>query len=228
MKKCFFWGATGQAKVLHEFIGDFEYRLTWLFDNNLEILKKVKNIPVLGGWKFFIKWVKQVDPKNIGFLIAIGGDRGKVRLELQNKIREFGFHPLTVWHKSSYISKSVIIGEGSQILARATVCIDVTIGRACIVNTSAQIDHECELDDGVHVMPGAILTGCIKVGKFATIGSGAIIFPRINIGEGAIIGAGTVITKDVPPYSVIVGNPGRIIRKIKTDYKNGDIIINSR
>ena len=44
------------------------------------------------------------------------------------------------------------------------------------------------------------------------IGAGAIILPGTTIHKGAVIGAGAVVTKDVPPFSVVVGNPARIVR----------------
>lgn len=55
----------------------------------------------------------------------------------------------------------------------------------------------------------------INIGKKCWIGSGAIILGGVSIGEGSTIGAGSVVTKDIPPYSVAVGNPCRVIRKIK-------------
>ena len=51
-----------------------------------------------------------------------------------------------------------------------------------------------------------------KLGNDIWIGAGVNILRDVNIGSGAIIGAGSVITKDVPPYAVVVGNPGRVIR----------------
>lgn len=214
-KKCFFWGVAGQAKVLNEFISDFGYRLTWLFDNNPKIPNKVEGVPVLGSWKDFFAWTKKTKkPENIGFLVAIGGiEMGKVRVELQEKISKEGFKPLTVWHSSSYIAKNAKIGAGSQILAHATICAGTRLGKACIVNTGAQIDHDCVIEDGVHIMPGAILAGEVAVERFASIGSGAVILPKVTVGEGAIVGAGTVVTKNVKPYTVVVGVPARVLRK---------------
>lgn len=51
------------------------------------------------------------------------------------------------------------------------------------------------------------------------IGIGSIILPGVKIGEGSIVGAGAVVTKDVPPYSVVVGNPARILRKRVNGHK---------
>jgi len=214
IKKCFFWGATGQSMVLKEFIGDFKYKLCWLFDNDEGISEKVGGVSVIGGWNKFLEWAMKKQSKNIFFLIAIGGDKGKERLDLQNKICDIGFHPLTIWHRTAFIAEGVQIGEGSQILANTSISVGVKIGKACIVNTGSQIDHECVIEDGVHIMPGAILTGCVHVEKFVTIGSGAIILPRLRIGSGSFIGAGAVIIRDVPSHSVVVGNPGKIIKQI--------------
>jgi acetyltransferase-like isoleucine patch superfamily enzyme len=48
----------------------------------------------------------------------------------------------------------------------------------------------------------------------ASIGSSATILCGVTIGEGAIIGAGSVVTKDVPPYTIVAGNPARVLRKV--------------
>jgi phosphonate metabolism protein (transferase hexapeptide repeat family) len=50
------------------------------------------------------------------------------------------------------------------------------------------------------------------MGNDVWIGHGAIILPGVKLGNGAAIGAGTVVTKDVPPFAIVVGNPGRILR----------------
>ena len=54
----------------------------------------------------------------------------------------------------------------------------------------------------------------IKVSDDVWIGAGVIILPGITIGEGAIIGAGAVVTKDVPPFAVVAGNPARILKYV--------------
>lgn len=218
MKKCFFWGATGQSLVLKEFIEDFGFEVNWFFDNNPDIAKSVYGVPVLGGWDYFLKWAKENSNKDISFLVSIGGNKGKERLGLQEDITKMGFNPLTVWHKTAFIARGAGIGIGSQILANASICAGAKIGKACIINTGGQVDHECVIGDGVHIMPGAVLAGCVYVGNFVTIGSGAVILPRIKIGEGTVIGAGAVVVNDVGPYTVAVGTPAKFLKKADKNY----------
>lgn len=49
------------------------------------------------------------------------------------------------------------------------------------------------------------------------VGMGAIILPGVTIGEGAIVGVGSVVTKDVPPYTIVVGNPAKIAKCLKKE-----------
>jgi UDP-2-acetamido-3-amino-2,3-dideoxy-glucuronate N-acetyltransferase len=53
------------------------------------------------------------------------------------------------------------------------------------------------------------------VRKGASIGSSATILAGVTVGEGAIVGAGSVVTKDVPPWTIVAGNPARVLRKIE-------------
>ena len=55
----------------------------------------------------------------------------------------------------------------------------------------------------------------IRIGDDVWIGASAIILPGVTIGEGAVVGAGAVVTKDIPPFAIVVGNPAKIIRYIE-------------
>ena len=63
------------------------------------------------------------------------------------------------------------------------------------------------------------------VKKSATIGANATIICGVTIGEYALIGSGTVVTKDVPPYALVIGNPGRIVGKV--DKKGNKVLDNN-
>ncbi len=82
------------------------------------------------------------------------------------------------------------------------------------------------IDIGSHVVVGvgsAILSHCpvngpqpVSIGTGVFMGYGVIILPGVSVGDGALIGAGTVVTRDVPPYAVVAGNPGKVIGQAST------------
>jgi sugar O-acyltransferase (sialic acid O-acetyltransferase NeuD family) len=115
-------------------------------------------------------------------------------------------------HRSAVVSSFAIIGEGSMILHRAVVQAQSNIGKHVIINTGAQVDHDGNIADYVHIAPGTVLCGCVQVGEGTMIGARAVILPGIKVGKWAMIGAGAVVTKDVPDYAVVVGNPARLIK----------------
>jgi len=215
LKEMIFWGATGQAKVLRECLKLSGIKLVSLFDNNESLVAPFDDVPLYFGKKELEAWITERKLNNpVGFLVAIGGDKGKDRIEIQEYLESYGLIALIAKHPTAVIADNVKIGSGSQILANSTLCVETTIGRGCIVNTGAIVDHECYLYDGVHVCPGATLAGCVLVEPYSMIGTGAVVLPRIRIGKGAIVGAGAVVIEDVPSYSVVVGNPARVIKEL--------------
>lgn len=190
------------------------FRLEALFDNNPIVLSPFKNVPIHHGWNAFLSWGKHKDLAQYYFMVAIGGEHGKVRLELHSKLKSKGLKPISAIHSSSYVSVDSILGEALQILPNVTINPRVKIGKCSIINTSASIDHECILGEGVHIGPGAKLAGCIEIGAYSFIGTNATILPNIKIGKNVIIGAGSVVTKNIPDNCLAYGNPCRIVKRI--------------
>ena len=137
------------------------------------------------------------------FVVAIGGDKGRDRMVVGYQLSKMGLVPMTLVNPWSFVAGTARIDEGCQIMAGASICELVRIGRHSIINTNASVDHECKIGSGVHVMPGATICGLVRLGDMVTIGSNATIFPRVEIGEGSIIGAGTVITKNIPANVIV-------------------------
>lgn len=119
--------------------------------------------------------------------------------------------------------RGVKVGKGSKI--NRTVQIDdgyphlVEIGQKVWVTAGVMIlCHQRDLSQmkhGMAVMDCDLLNKPVKIKDGAHIGIGAIIMPGVTIGEGAVIGAGAVVTKDIPPYSVAVGSPARVIKSFE-------------
>lgn len=71
-----------------------------------------------------------------------------------------------------------------------------------------------ELRNGLQ---GPEAAGPITIGKNVWIGGGVIILSNVTIGDGCTVGAGSVVTKDVPPRTVVVGNPAKPVKRIELD-----------
>ncbi len=206
------WGARGHAKVLNEFLPQLGYQVIAVFDNDAHATAPLAGVPLFHGLSGFDRWSKTCRVESVQALVAIGGQRGRTRLEIHEQLAAHGIEPLSVIHPSAFVADDAEIGAGSQILARSAVCTEVALGRACIINTNASVDHESVLGNGVHVAPGATITGCVEVGDYSMIGAGSVVLPRIKIGRNVIVGAGAVVTRDIPDGKVAYGNPARIIR----------------
>jgi sugar O-acyltransferase (sialic acid O-acetyltransferase NeuD family) len=208
------WGATGQAKVVREAVSLTGVELAAVFDNDEDAVSPFPDVPIYHGWAGFLEWKRDVDPSAYGAVVAVGGTRGHDRVHLGTQLAAEGFAPWTVIHPHAYVATDAQVGAGSQVMVGATLATQVRLGRWCLVNTAASVDHESVLADGVHIGPGAHLAGAVDVGARAMVGTGATVAPRVRIGADAIVGAGSVVLHDVEPGTVVVGNPARVLRRV--------------
>jgi UDP-2-acetamido-3-amino-2,3-dideoxy-glucuronate N-acetyltransferase len=128
-----------------------------------------------------------------------------------------------------------VIGDESRVGTFVEIQRGVRVGKRCKIQSHTFICEGVEIDDEVFIGHGVIFindrnpratnddgtlktTGewqCEKtrVGRRASIGSGATILCGVSIGDGALVGAGAVVTRNVPPGTVVVGNPAKITRR---------------
>lgn len=91
----------------------------------------------------------------------------------------------------------------------------ITIGNDVLMAQNIRIHAQNHNYDNRNILirdQGTTKLG-VKIGNDCWIGSGAVILDGVTIGQGCVIGANTTVTKDVEPYSIVVGNPGKIIKK---------------
>ncbi len=212
-KRFVLWGSAGHAKVLAAIIRLQGGQVVALFDSDPEANSVLEGVPLFIGEEAFERWIeREHNADSLYGLAAIGGSRGPDRLQVHQRFRSHRIVVEPLVHPHASVCSTSSIGAGSQVLAQAVVASDAHVGEACIINHHAVVDHECLIEDGVHLAPGATLCGCVKVGAHAMIGAGAVILPRLSIGPKTIVGAGAVVTHDLPAGVVAFGNPARIRR----------------
>lgn len=133
---------------------------------------------------------------------------------------------------SSYVGRhvelaplgTIEIGDHSSIQDRCVLVGDVRIGRYCLLSLNVlmtsgrhHFDRDPHLlirdqDAGIESSSGTE-SRPIDIGEDCWIGMNAVIMPGVRIGRGCIIGSNTVVTRDIEPYSVIVGAPARVVRR---------------
>jgi acetyltransferase-like isoleucine patch superfamily enzyme len=118
----------------------------------------------------------------------------------------------------SSCSKSLIIGENCFIGKSnfITVGKSVVFGDYCLTAANCSfIGSSHNIDDPLkpYITTGVDAADSITIGTNCFFGYGVMVLGSINIGHGSIIGAGSVVLKDIPPFSVVVGNPARIVKR---------------
>jgi len=131
----------------------------------------------------------------------------------------------------AHVLRGAVIGSDCNICDHSYIDEDVVIGDRVTIKGQVAIIDGMRIEDDVFIGPNATFTNdrfprsrrdawecaTMVIGRGASIGSGAVFLPGVNVGEGAMVGAGAVVTQDVPPFTVVVGNPARVVREVTDD-----------
>lgn len=143
-----------------------------------------------------------------------------------------------IWQFAT-VRRGARVGANCVIAQGAFVDSDVVIGDRAKLENYASVHRGARIAEEVFLGPGVILTNdkwprattldgqlkteadwtcepvCIR--RRASIGAGAILLPGASIGENVMVGAGSIVSGEVPAWSVIVGNPGRVVRVVSEE-----------
>lgn len=147
-------------------------------------------------------------------LMAMGVGSPQVRARLVEKATRAGFDFVTLIHPGAERSKFVEIGLGTVICAGSILTVDIVLGQHVQVNLDCTIGHDVVMDDFATLAPGVHVSGFVRLGKRAYVGTGATIIngtpgDPLVIGDDVVVGAGACVTKSIPDGLVVVGVPAR-------------------
>lgn len=121
------------------------------------------------------------------------------------------------------------LGDHVQIWNNTTIDYGCTLGDRVKIHTNCYIAQYTVMEDDVFLAPGVTIANDLHSGcafsaecmrgptlkRGVQVGVNVTIVPRVMIGEYSVIGSGAVVTRDIPPHSLVVGNPGRVIKQIE-------------
>jgi len=195
----YLYGASGHCKVIIDILRSNNDLVNCIFDD-FPKAEEMLGIQVLKASLF--------KPSLSDLVIVSIGDNF-LRKKIVSKITISFF---TAIHSAAILSANSKIGKGSVVMAGVIINSSVVIGEHCIINSGAVVEHDCQIDDFCHISPNASLAGNVTLGEGTHVGIGACIIQGVKIGKWVTVGAGSVIIKDVPDFTTVVGNPGKIIK----------------
>jgi sugar O-acyltransferase (sialic acid O-acetyltransferase NeuD family) len=163
----------------------------------------------------YSEWLAQpATSRHISIAIANSG----VRKKLVDRCTVDGVQFFQVRATNVMQMDDVQIGEGAILCPFVTLTSNIRIGRHFHANLYSYVEHDCMIGDYVTFAPGVKCNGNVIVEDHAYIGAGAVIKQGnpdkpLVIGRGAVVGMGAVVTKDVLPFTIVVGNPARPLIK---------------
>lgn len=135
--------------------------------------------------------------------------------------------------KHIYIHESVLLGEASKIIIEDFVhiqpeCKLYAQGGGIIIRKGSILSHEIQIFARNHMYDSEDLQfipydnryveKAVEIGQYVWVGARSMIMAGVSIGDGAVVAAGSVVTKNVPKYAVVAGNPAKVVK-----YRNADV-----
>lgn len=152
------------------------------------------------------------NPDSYSFGIAVGDNaiRERIYNELQAKHENLNFPSLV--HASATVSSFASVGDGTVVMPQAVIGPNSKVGKFCLINTQASIDHDCVMLDYSSLAPAAVTGGAVVIGTRSAVSMGATIKNGVKIGNDSVVGANSYLNKDLPDNQLAYGTPAKQVR----------------
>lgn len=193
-------GASGHGKVVADIALKMNKWQSIAFLDDDESIKSSMGIKVIGKTDDAFTHINDCD-------IFLGLGNNATREKFQEKLEAEGASIPALIHPTVVVGEQVELASGTAVMAGVVINCCTRIGKGCIINTGATIDHDNVIEDYVHISPGAHLAGTVKVGQGSWLGIGSVISNNVSITSGCKVGAGAVVVKDIKEAGTYVGVP---------------------
>jgi sugar O-acyltransferase (sialic acid O-acetyltransferase NeuD family) len=152
--------------------------------------------------------LSEFNPKEYVLMVAIADPRDRYDV-IQKLPKDTQF--FTFIHPTALLMGDVEIGEGSFVGAYSILTTNIKIGKHAILNRGNQIGHDCEIGDYFSAMPGAIVSGNVKIHDLVYMGNNSSIREKLSIHSLSTIGMNSAVVKHIEEPGIYVGCSAKII-----------------
>ena len=153
------------------------------------------------------KPISKFNPQEYAMMVAVADskDRFDIVQRLPKETQYFTFiHP-----SAQIMDDNIEMGEGSFIGANSILTTNIKIGKHALLNRSNHIGHDCEIGDYFSAMPGAIVSGNVKMYDYIYMGTNSAIKEKLSIHSLSTIGMNSCVIKHIEEPGIYVGVPAK-------------------
>jgi sugar O-acyltransferase (sialic acid O-acetyltransferase NeuD family) len=154
--------------------------------------------------------ISEFDPNEYDVMVAVSNskDRFDITQRLPKETKYFSWvHPTAL-----IMDENIEIGDGSFIGAYSILTTNIKIGKHAILNRGNHIGHDCEIGDYFSAMPGAIVSGNVKIFDCVYMGNNSSIREKLSIHSLSTIGMNSAVVKHIGEPGIYVGCPTKMIK----------------
>ena len=168
-----------------------EFNIVGILDDDpIKQDKEILGYKIIGT----TKKIKDFKQNNLYGLITVGQiKKAEIRNRFYKELLRYEYNIPTIISKHSYVSKYAFVDEGSIVMNGVFINAGARIGKNCIINTKAIIEHDVKIGKNCHISTGAVINGDVLIKDSSFIGSNATVVESIEIERNSFIKAGSLV-----------------------------------